>query len=305
MRARIIAGSRGSRLARVQAQSVITRLQQIEPGLDIGLECITTHGDRDRRTPLDNIGIDVFVKELEEALLDRRIDFAVHSLKDVPTELPPGLCLAAVTPRDDPADVLVAVASLPELPPGSRIGTGSLRRAIQLRRIRPDLDTRSIRGNVDTRLRKVADGELDGVVVAAAALKRLGLTDRITQYLPLTDFLPAAGQGAIVVEARLADEEIVALLARINHAPTWQSVTAERAFLRSMGGGCRAPIAALGEVKAGALVLAGMIAGVTSNDILRDSVNGDTAFPEALGISLAQKMLGRGAARYIAEARSL
>ena len=182
----------------------------------------------------------------------------------MPTQIPQGLCLAAVTQRLDPRDVLISRAGgLAELPPGSRIGTGSLRRAVQLAAYRPDLEACSIRGNVDTRLRKVSRGEYDGAILAAAALIRLGWENRISEYLPLEPFLPAVGQGALVIEARLGDEELAELVSSINHLPTWHGTTAERAFLSALGGGCRAPIAALGTVNDAVLKLEGLVADVS------------------------------------------
>ena len=303
MRTKIVVGSRGSKLALIQTESVVSKLKAKLPDLEISIRKIITAGDRDRQTHLDRIGVDVFVKELEEALLDGRIDLAVHSLKDVPTENPLGLGLIAVTDRDDPRDVIVAKAVFDDLPSGSRIGTGSLRRTIQVAQIRPDLETYSIRGNVDTRLRKVSSGEIDGVILAAAALVRLGWQDKITQYLPLESFLPAAGQGALVVEARLDDKEIVGLISPINHLPTWQCVTAERTFLRELGGGCRAPIATLGTIDGTKLRLEGMVASPTGKNVLRDSIDGDITSSEELGMKLARKMLEMGASEFIAEAR--
>ncbi len=303
MRAKIIVGSRGSRLALIQTESVVNRLKLIHPELEISIKKLVTTGDRDRLTHLDRIGVDVFVKELEEALLDGKIDLAVHSLKDVPTDIPPGLSLIAVTERDDPRDVLVAKAQLDDLSPGSRIGTGSLRRTIQVAQIRPDLITCGIRGNVDTRLRKVSSGEVDGVILAAAALVRLGWQDKITQYLPLDNFLPAAGQGALVVEAQVDDKELIDLISPLNHLPTWQCVIAERTFLRELGGGCRAPIAALGTIAGTKLRLEGMVASPAGKKVLRDSFEGDVTSSEKLGIKLARKMLETGASEFIAEAR--
>jgi hydroxymethylbilane synthase len=303
MRTKIVVGSRGSRLALIQTESVVSKLRAKRPDLEISIRKIITAGDRDRHTHLDRIGVDVFVKELEEALLDGSIDLAVHSLKDVPTDIPKGLGLIAVTERDDPRDVLAAKARLDALPPGSRIGTGSLRRTIQVAQIRPDLETCSIRGNVDTRLRKVSSGEVDGVILAAAALSRLGWQDKITQYLPLENFLPAAGQGALVVEARLDDKEMVDLFLPVNHLPTWQCVSAERTFLRELGGGCRAPIAALGTIEGTKLRLEGMVASPTDKNVLRDSIEGDITSSEELGMKLARRMLEMGASKYIAEAR--
>ena len=303
MKSKIVVGTRGSRLAMIQTESVVSRLKLILPDLEISIRKIVTAGDRDRRTHLDRIGVDVFVRELEEALLDGRIDLAVHSLKDVPTENPPGLGLVAVIDRDDPRDILVAKAKLDELASGSRIATGSLRRTIQLHQIRPDLETCGIRGNVDARLRKVSSGEVDGVILAAAGLKRLGWQDRITQYLPLEDFLPAAGQGALCVEARLHDKEIIDRISPVNHLPTWQCVTAERTFLRELGGGCRAPIASLGTIDGTMLRLEGMVASPTGKKTLRDSIEGDVSSSEELGLKLARRMLEMGASDFIAEAR--
>jgi len=301
MRQKLTIGSRGSQLARLQTESVITKIREINPHLEVSLKKIVTTGDRSHR--IGEMDTAIFVKELEEALLDSRIDLAVHSLKDLPTELPPGLRLLAVTERLDPRDVLVAKSRLNELAPGSRIGTGSLRRAVQLTRYRPELEVCSLRGNVDTRLRKVSSGEVDGVIVAAAALLRLGWEERITEYLPLSHFLPAVGQGALVIEARRDDKEIADLISPLNHLPTWQSITAERAFLRALGGGCRAPIAALGRVNKATLRLEGMIASPSGRGMLRASEEGRATSPEEVGDKLARKMLGMGASEFTAEVR--
>ncbi len=299
---RIVVGSRGSRLALIQTESVIAKIREANPYLEVSLRKIVTTGDRDRHTQMDRIGVAVFVKELEQALLDGRIDLAVHSLKDVPSEVPSELRLLAVTERIDPRDALVAKSKLSDLAPGSRIGTGSLRRTVQLTQFRSDLEVCSIRGNVDTRLRRVFTGEVDGIVVAAAAMIRLGWQDRITEYLPLEHFLPAVGQGTLVVEARLDDEEIAELISPLNHIPAWQSVMAERAFLRALGGGCRAPIAALGTVNNPALKLEGMIASPDGRRTLRASEEGSAMSPEKVGAHLARKMLAMGASEFIVEA---
>lgn len=300
MRTRVIVGSRGSRLALIQTESVVAWIREMNPRLEVSINKIVTAGDRDRLSQLDRIGVAVFVKELEEALLDKRIDLAVHSLKDVPTDVPQGLSLLAVTERLDPRDALVAKLRLEELAPGSRIGTGSLRRSVQLARYRPDLNVYGIRGNVDTRLRKVSSGEVDGVIVAAAAMLRLGWKDRVTQYLPLEHFLPAVGQGALVIEGRLDDKDMAELASPINHLPSWQSVIAERAFLRALGGGCRAPIAALGTVDGTTLKLEGMIASMNGKEMLRASQEGAATSPEDIGVRLAHKMLDLGASEFVA-----
>ncbi len=303
---RIVVGSRGSKLALIQTESIVARIKETNPDIEVIVSRIITKGDRNRRVQLDRVaGIGVFVKELEEALLDGRIDLAVHSLKDMPTQIPPGLCLAAVTERLDPRDALISRGQrLAELAPGSIIGTGSLRRAVQLSTCRPDLKTVSIRGNVETRLRKVAEGELAGVILAAAAMKRLGCEDRISEYLPLEYFIPAVGQGALAIEARLEDKDIAKIIAPLNHLPTWQSITAERAFLSALGGGCRAPIAALGTVKGTTLKLDGMVADVNRKKMVHDSVEGSVASPEELGKRLAQKVLAMGAAEFITGVKS-
>ena len=305
MRKSVTVGSRGSELALIQTESVVAKIKKANPYLKITIARIVTKGDRDSHTCLDQVeGVGIFVKEIEEALLNGKIDLAVHSLKDMPTEIPQGLCLAAVTERLDPRDILVSRAKrLDELTPGSKIGTGSFRRALQLAAYRPDLETYSIRGNVDTRLRKVFCGELDGVILAAAAMSRLGWEEKISEYLPVEHFLPAVGQGALGIEARLGDKEIIELLSGINHLPTWQSITAERAFLKALGGGCRAPIAALGTVEDTVLKLEGMAADATGKKILRASEEDSATTPEQVGMRLAQKMLAMGASEFIAEAK--
>ncbi|MBI2868659.1 MAG: hydroxymethylbilane synthase [Chloroflexi bacterium] len=302
MRRKVTIGTRGSKLALVQAGSLAAALRARYPDIEVVIRRIATAGDRDRRTPLEDMGVAVFVKELEEALLDGRIDLAAHSLKDMPADTPPGLRLLAVTGRADPRDALVAGARLMELPPGARIGTGSLRRSIQLAACRPDLKTCAIRGNVDTRLRKVDAGEVEGVIVAAAALIRLGWTDRITEYLPAEHFLPSVGQGALAVEARLDDEFMAELVVPLNDETVWRCVAAERAFLRALGGGCRAPIAALGRIEYQLLHLDGMVAGADGRRVLRARATGDPASPEAVGEGLARLMLESGAAGLVAAA---
>jgi len=305
MREKIIVGSRGSKLAMIQTEFVVSHLKAVLPGIDVSISRIVTGGDRNRNVPLENMaGIGFFVKELEEALFAKRIDLAVHSLKDVPTEISPELRLVVITERIDPRDVLVSRGEkLSELATGSKIGTGSLRRAVQLSSFRQDLAVSGIRGNVDTRMRKVTSGEYDGVILAAAALHRLGWEDKITEYLPTEYFLPAVGQGALVIEARAADTELAGMLAPLNHEPAWQSVTAERAFLFALGGGCRAPIAALGTVNGTTLQLEGMVADNKKNRILRSSATGSTSEPENLGLQLAENLFGMGAKELLAEVR--
>ncbi len=301
---KIAIGTRGSRLAMIQAESVAAKLRQIRPDIEIEIKKISTLGDRDRNTPLESWGeVGVFVKELETALIDRSIDLAVHSLKDMPADIPEELFLAAVTERQDPRDVLVAGKKLDQLPAGARIGTGSLRRKVQLRQKRPDLKVIPIRGNIDTRLKKVANGEVDGVIMAAAALLRLGWASRITEYLPVPEFLPEAGQGALAVEARTSDLEIAGIAALLNNKEAWQATQAERVFIKTIGGGCIAPVAALAVPEGGKMRLEGMVADMETGETIRARETGDPDDPDGLGKKLADKMIAMGALGYIEKAR--
>lgn len=304
---RMTVGSRGSELALAQTQIVVDRLERTFPHIQVALVKMLTHGDRNQSLTIDFAEQDgIFVREMEEALLDRRIDMAIHSLKDVPTQIPEGLALAAVLEREDPRDVMVTRGQkLDELPAGARIGTSSLRRAIQLARIRPDIETCGIRGNVDTRLRKVASGEYDGVILAAAGLLRLGWRDRISEYFSLEQFLPAVGQAALVIETRSDDAGVRSVAGTVNHLPTWHSITAERAFLMEVGGGCTAPIAALAVATDGHLRLDGMVASPTSHRVVRSTEEGDAESADVVGRRLARRLLAMGAAEFIAEANSL
>jgi len=302
----IAIGTRGSKLAVLQAEWLLTKLREAFPGLKARLIKITTKGDRCSTTTLDKFaGQGIFAKELEKALLDNQIDLAVHSLKDLPTEIPDGLTLAAATTRLDPRDVLVSRAGrLAEFAPSSKIGTGSPRRAVQLLALRPDLRICNIRGNIDTRLRKVYDGKVDGVIVAAAALIRMGWENRITEYLPIEHFTPAVGQGALGIETRSEDKEITALFSAINDEPTWQCITAERAFLQALGGGCRAPIAAIGTISNNILKLSGMVASADGDRILRAAEEGDAVYYKQIGRHLARKVTEMGALQYVAKPES-
>jgi hydroxymethylbilane synthase len=294
MKKKIIVGSRGSQLALTQTQQFVDMVKKANPGLEVEIQCIVTAGDREQHKQWDAVeGTGVFVKELESALLDGRIDFAVHSLKDMPAEVTSGLCLAAVTERADPRDVLIAAGGkkLKDLPPGATIGTGSPRRTIQLKAFRPDLVPFPIRGNVDTRVRKATSGELNGVIIAAAGLGRLGWADRISEYLPVDQFLPAVGQGALAIETRCDDSETAALLRQFNHPDTERSVAAERALLRALGGGCRAPIAALGMVANSKLKLLAMYADPDGSNLVTASAAGNAGDAEQIGTQLAKKLL--------------
>ncbi len=309
MKGQITVGSRTSRLALVQAESVITELKVLNPHLEFNLVKITTRGDRHIQVSSDEIEgrlkryeEGVFVKELEEALLRGEIDIAVHSLKDMPTEIPSGLSLAAVTRRLDPRDVLVSrLGKFAELPPGSRIGTGSQRRSAQIAACRSDIEVCALRGNIDTRLRKVSSGELDGVILAAAAMIRLNMQSMVTEYLDPEYFVPSVGQGALGIEIRVEDSVTSEMVLPLNHESTWQSVIAERTFLKAMGGGCRTPIAAQGEVKGDTLRLWGMVSGIRSNNALYATEEGIALIPEEVGNRLAQRMMRMGASGLIAE----
>jgi len=305
MKKKIVIGTRGSRLALLQANSVADLIKSIKPDIEIEIKKVKTQGDLNRKTLLERWGqIGVFVKEIEQVLLAGEIDLAVHSLKDMPTDIPKGLCLAAVSERLDPGDALVAKAKLQMLLPGSRIGTGSLRRNIQLRKKRPDLEISGIRGNIETRLKKIDTGEVDGVIVAVAALKRLGWEHKITSYLNTEDFLPAPGQGAIAVEARRSNRGMVEIASAINNNKAWQSTSAERSFLSALGGGCHAPIAALGTFSRGRLHLEGMVGDMQTGEMLRASAEGSPENCIELGEKLARKMIDMGADKIIERAET-
>lgn len=292
----------------IQTKSVVDSICRVNPDIEVVIQRIVTQGDKDSNARLENIaGLGVFVKELEDALLDGRIDMAVHSLKDMTTEISVELKLAAVTKRIDPRDVLISREGklIDELPFGARIGTGSMRRAVQFGVYRSDFELCSIRGNMDTRMRKVTDGEYDGVVLAAAGLKRLGLEDKISEYLPTEQFLPAVGQGALGIEIRSDEEDIACIAAPLNHLPTWHSITAERAFLKSLGGGCRAPIAALAKVEGELLYLSGMVGDVGNRKILYASEHGAAVDSEGIGIRLANNLLAMGGDKMIAEVKQI
>ncbi len=304
---KIVVGSRGSKLAVLQAELVLHALQRLHPEIEFSHRSITTAGDRNVQAPLEVIGGEgIFVKELEQALLQNEIDLAVHSLKDMPTVLAEGLTLAAVPVREDPRDTLITSngQKLVDLPPGSVIGTGSARGAVEIQALRRDLEIRPLRGNMDTRLKKATTGEFAGVILAAAALSRLGWQQHVTEYLPADHFLPAVGQGALGIETRASDRFTIEMVRQLDHPPSHVCVLAERAFLKGMGGGCRAPIAALATTSDGHLQLKGMVAGVKTYRILRDTENGPVASAEELGLRLARRLLEQGAAQLITEAKS-
>src|SRR5712691_4891886 len=290
-------GTRGSPMALWQARWVADALRRHHSGLTTELVVISTAGDRNRQDPLPRIGgKGLFVKEIEDALWRQEIELAVHSMKDVPTTLPPGLHLSAVPPRDDVRDAFVGRDGhwLLDAPGRWRIGTSSLRRQAQLLALRPDLQVQDIRGNVDTRLRKMRQGEVDGVVVAAAGLYRLGLQEEITELLPIEVMLPAAGQGALGIET-LAGHWIDDLLQALHDPTTASAVAAERAFLWHLGGGCTVPIAALAQCQGAELYMQGLVSTPDGTQLLRQELRGPVQDPAQLGARLATQMRASGA----------
>jgi hydroxymethylbilane synthase len=303
MKDRLIIGSRGSKLALWQAEWVRERLGRLHPLKDISIEIIKTSGDVMKDAPLAVIGgKGVFTKELEEALLARRIDLAVHSMKDLPTTLPDGLAIAAITGREDARDALVLreglvieQPSIKHLPEGCIVGTSSPRRLSQLKHLRPSLAVKELRGNVDTRLRKLDAGEYDAVILASAGLRRLGLRDRISAPIEIEEMLPAVGQGALAIETRERDEETISTLTLLDDRETRASCTAERALLRALGGGCQLPIAAHAVMRDNHLRLDGLVAEISGETIIRASLDGTASDAEQLGNELALRLRERGA----------
>lgn len=299
---RLRLGTRGSRLALVQAEGVAAALRA--HGAEVELVTIRTSGDHLAQAALADFGGKaLFVKEIEDALFDGRVDVGVHSLKDMPAVLPAGLRLAAFPPREDPADVLVTRhgETLAELPAAAVVGTSSLRRSVLLRAIRPDLRVEPIRGNVDTRLRKLQDGFYDGLVMALAGLRRLGLALDRARPLPVDEFLPAVGQGILAVEARETDRHLLELLRRVDHTETRAQAEAERAFLQRLGASCHTPVAGLARLDGDGLTISGLVASLDGRTRLRASVSGPASSAERLGHKLADELLARGA-RAILEA---
>jgi len=304
----LLIGTRASRLARIQAETVREMLSSLHPERAWLLREIRSEGDVERQASLASIGgRGVFVKALEEKLLGGEIDLAVHSLKDMPTRLATGLKIGAVLPREDARDALVSRGgpTLADLPKGAVVGTGSVRRRAQLLAYRSDLVVQDIRGNVDTRLRKLKNGAYDALILAAAALIRLRRTSTVSQYLPPALMLPAAGQGALAVEVRESDDEVMELVQRLNHLPTEAAVRAERAFLSALGGGCAVPVAAHAVVADGRLNLQGMVANLEGRKVIRESLSGSPVEAEDIGRRLADRILSQGAAQILREAASV
>jgi len=299
-------GTRGSQLALWQTNWVKSRIEKHHPGIEVEITVISTKGDRVLDVSLPKLGEQgkgLFTKELEDAIFEHRVDLAVHSLKDLPTELPAGLVIGAICEREDVRDALIArdpIRSVGELPQRAVIGTSSLRRQAQLRRARPDLIVEPVRGNVDTRLRKLDEGAFDAIVLAAAGLRRLGHANRITEHLSEDFMLPAVGQGALAIETRADDAVIDEIVSALDHEPTRLACRAERAFLKGLGGGCLVPIAAHATINAGGtMLLTGLVASPDGSEALRDRQSGPSSDAEAIGQRLADELLSRGADRIL------
>jgi hydroxymethylbilane synthase len=303
----IVIGSRGSLLALWQANHVADLLKRHWPELEIRIEVIKTTGDKLSETPLSQFGSakGLFVKEIEEALLAGGVDLAVHSLKDMPTELPGGLCLGAVPPREDPRDALVSdypYSSLEDLPKDARLGTSSLRRTVQLRFHRPDIVVEDIRGNVDTRLRKMREKGLDGLVLAAAGLRRLGRHQRIAFSFPRDIMVPAIGQGALAVEIRSGDDSVLKIIAPLNDPGTQACTEAERKFLNEMGGGCQVPMGGHAWIEEGKAFFIAVVASPSGDSLLTSRLSGPPERLQQMATEAGRDLLGRGARRILNEA---
>jgi hydroxymethylbilane synthase len=301
-------GTRASKLALWQANWVKSALQDSNPAQDVELVTIKTKGDKILDVPLAKVGgKGLFVKEIEQALLDHRIDVAVHSMKDMPAEIPDGLCIGAIPQREAATDVLVSRSGqrFDELRRGAVIGTSSLRRAAQLRHARPDIEIAPLRGNLDTRLKKLQTENLDAIVLAAAGIKRLGLEHRITEYLASAVMLPAVGQGALCIEMRQDDSAIGPLVQALDDSPTRAVVLGERAFLNRLGGSCQVPIAGHGKIKDQTFHLIGLVADIDGSRIFKSARSGAVESSESIGISLAEELLSRGADKILQQLQSM
>ena len=297
-------GTRGRQLALWQANHIKSALENKHPDVTVDLMIIKTTGDKILDVPLAKVGgKGLFVKEIEEALLRKDVDLAVHSMKDVPTEMPDSLFLSAVTKREDPRDAFLSVKynSFNELPEGAVLGTSSLRRQCQLCSIRPDLVVSQLRGNVGTRIRKLKEGQYDAIILAAAGLRRLGLEGEIKELLSEEISIPAIGQGALGIESRIGDDEVNSLIEFLNDTETAYAVTAERAFLKKLEGGCQVPIAAFGKVDGNNLSIRGLVGSESGDIILKDEVSGSVDDAEDLGLELATRLLDIGADKILEE----
>jgi hydroxymethylbilane synthase len=310
MRNKVTIGTRGSKLALWQAEWVKSELQRINPGLEVVLNKIKTTGDKILDVPLAQVGgKGLFVKEIEEALLRGEADLAVHSMKDVPTEFPEGLHLAVICEREDPRDAFLSqvrdghftIPGFADMPIGGAVGTSSLRRSCQLLSLRPDLKIIQLRGNLDTRIRKLDEGQFDAIILAAAGVKRLGWADRITEIISPETSLPAIGQGAIGIECRTGDEFVNSLISPLNHSDTAAAVRTERACLKRLEGGCQVPIAAYAKVEGERIVVEGLVGSISGDRIVKARAEALRDDAETLGIKLAEDLLSRGADKILAE----
>jgi len=301
-------GTRGSKLALWQANWVKTVLENKFPSTPVELNIIKTRGDKILDVPLAKVGgKGLFVKEIEEALLARRIDIAVHSMKDMPADIPQGLCIGAVPERENPVDVFISRsgAKFNELAAGSVIGTSSLRRGAQLRHARPDIAIRPMRGNLDTRLKKLESENFDALVLAAAGVKRLNLEHKITEYLSPAIMLPAIGQGALCIEIRRDDAIVGQMVATLDHAPTRAVVAGERAFLNRLEGGCQVPIAGNGRIHEKQFILTGLVAEVDGSRVIKEEKSGPLDSVETIGTELAEGLLSRGADKILQKLKAM
>ncbi len=311
MKKEIVIGSRGSKLALTQTNWVKAKLEQLNPNIRFSVEVIHTRGDKITDVALSRIGgKGLFTKELEVALQERKIDLAVHSLKDLPTELPADLELGVIPERADPHDLLISnnksVQNIRQLPLGARIGTSSLRRKAQILAIRPDVEVLDIRGNLDTRLRKLLTMELNAIIVAKAGVERLGASQDSAFIIPFEEMLPAVGQGALAIEIRKGDNMVSAVISSLNHSPTRWAVESERALLLELQGGCQVPIGAIATVKETALnelELQAVICSLDGRRIIKDSHRGSVASAEKIGVELARRLLKCGGQEILEEIR--
>ncbi len=304
MRKHLKIGTRGSLLATTQSTWVKKQIEAEHPGITVDLVKIVTKGDKILDVPLAKVGgKGLFVKEIEEALLRKDVDLAVHSMKDVPSELPDELHLGIIPPRENPHDAFIS-SKFPRfdaLPQGATVGTSSLRRRAQLAALRPDLKIVDLRGNLDTRLRKLDEGKFQAIILAAAGLNRLGMSSRATGYFTPEEMLPAVGQGALGIELRKDDTELLAGLSFLNDDNTTVAVASERAFLYRLEGGCQVPIGAFAEVHDGQVKLTGLVASVDGKKVLKDSISGPNAEAQQVGTELANKLLDMGGREILAE----
>jgi len=297
MQKHIKIGTRASLLAMTQSTNIKNLIEAQYPGTTVELVKIITKGDKIVDAPLAKVGgKGLFVKELEEAMLSREVDMAVHSMKDVPSDLPEELHIGVVTKREDPRDAFLSVKykSVTDLPQGAKVGTSSLRRKAQLFHLRPDLEIHDLRGNLDTRIRKLDEGMYDAIILATAGLNRLQWSHRITAFFSAEEMLPAVAQGAVGIELRKDSVELLAGLAFLQHEETTIAVTGERGFLHRLEGGCQVPIGAHGTVAGGQLTITGLIASVDGKEILRKSVTGPVAEAASLGVTMAEELLDLG-----------